>query len=86
MQVLVLKSSFVLISWIHILADLTESKEVVTCIEANNSIKHFLSATLKECAGETSQITLCIDCRPNFATEVPTYASYHYSGGRISIR
>ena len=56
MQVLVLKSSYVLIGWINVLAELTESKRVVPSSQANSDIKHFLSATLKECVGKTSQI------------------------------
>lgn len=54
MQVLVLKSSYVLIGWINVLAELTESRRVVPSSQANSDIKHFLSATLQECVGKTS--------------------------------
>ena len=51
MRVLVLKSSFVLVEWIKLLAELTVSCKVVSEIEANIEIKQFLSSTLAECVG-----------------------------------
>jgi hypothetical protein len=52
MRVLVLKTSFVLVGWINILAELTQSGKRVSDVEADADIKHFLSATLKECVGD----------------------------------
>jgi hypothetical protein len=51
MRVLVLKSSFVLIEWIKLLAELTVSGKVFSETEANVDIKQFLSSTLAECVG-----------------------------------
>lgn len=54
MRVLVLKSSFVLVEWIKLLAELTVSGKVVSEAEAATEIKKFLSSTLAECVGYNS--------------------------------
>ena len=60
MRVLVLKTSFVLVGWINILAELTESGKIVSDVEADADIKHFLSSTLKECVGDDHIFVLSV--------------------------
>lgn len=60
MRVLVLKTSFVLVGWINILAELTESGKIVSDVEADADIKHFLSSTLKECVGDDQIFVLSV--------------------------
>lgn len=54
MRVLVLKSSFVLVEWIKLLAELTVSGKVVSEAEAATEINQFLSSTMAECVGYNS--------------------------------
>jgi hypothetical protein len=51
MRILALKSSFVLVEWINILAEVTQSGRVYSESEASEDIKHFLMSALKECVG-----------------------------------
>ena len=55
-----LKTSFVLVGWINILAELTESGKIVSDVEADADIKHFLSSTLKECVGDDQIFVLSV--------------------------
>ena len=66
MRVLVLKSSFVLVGWINILAELTQSGKIVSDVEADADIKHFLSLALKECVGDDQMGALSVFFNPYF--------------------
>ena len=57
MRVLALKSSFVLVEWINILAELTLDGRYFNDAEATIDIAHFLSSALKECSGTLNMLS-----------------------------
>lgn len=58
MKVLSLRSSHVLVEWINILSEITQSKKIYNKAESNKHIKYFLRNVLNECReteGEESE-------------------------------
>lgn len=49
MRVLSLRSSHVLVEWINILSEITQSKKTYSNADSNKHIKYFLKNVLNEC-------------------------------------